>query len=168
MALPRKLKNMNLFNQGRSYIGEVPSVTLPKLTRKLEEYRGGGMDGTVKLDMGAEAMEMEFSAGGPLRDVLLQSAAPTIGGLFLRFAGQYQNDSSGMSDAVEVTVRGRHEEIDMGEQKVGEGGDFKVKMALVYYRLEWNGEVLIEIDVLNMVHIVGGIDRLADMRAIIL
>ena len=41
-------------------------------------------------------------------------------------------------------------------------------MALVYYRLEWNGEVLIEIDVLNMVHIVGGIDRLADMRAIIL
>ena len=47
MALPRKLKNMNLFNQGRSYIGEVPSVTLPKLTRKLDEYRGGGMDGTV-------------------------------------------------------------------------------------------------------------------------
>ncbi len=168
MALPRKLKNMNLFNEGRSYLAEVPSVTLPKLTRKLEEYRGGGMDGTVKLDMGAEAMEMEFTAGGPLRDVLLQTTASTIGGIFLRFAGQYQNDSAGTSDAVEVTVRGRHEEIDMGEQKVGEGGEFKAKMALVYYRLEWNGEVLIEIDVLNMIHIVGGVDRLADMRDIIL
>ncbi len=79
MALPRKLKNMNLFNEGRSYLAEVPSVTLPKLTRKLEEYRGGGMDGTVKLDMGAEAMEMEFTAGGPLRDVLLQTTASAIG-----------------------------------------------------------------------------------------
>ncbi len=65
-------------------------------------------------------------------------------------------------------MRGRHEEIDMGEQKVGEGGEFKAKMALVYYRLEWNGEVLIEIDVLNMIHMVGGVDRLADMRDIIL
>lgn len=29
MALPRKLKNINLFNDGNSYLGVAKSVTLP-------------------------------------------------------------------------------------------------------------------------------------------
>lgn len=168
MALPRKLKDMIVFNAGQRYLGEVTSLTLPKLTRKLEEYRGGGMDRAVKIDMGGEPLECEFTAGGPLRDVLLQEGMAQVGGAFLRFVGSFQDDSTGGYDTIEVTVRGRHEEIDMGEWKPGEGGEFKVKSALVYYRLEWNGRVEIEIDVLNMVHFVGGIDRLAEQRAAIL
>ena len=36
MAMPRKLKNMNLFNDGNSYLGVCKSVTLPTLARKME------------------------------------------------------------------------------------------------------------------------------------
>lgn len=165
MALPRKLKSLNLFNEGASYLGLVASVTLPKLTRKLEERRGGGMDGTVKIDMGAEPLELEFTTGGPMRDVLRQYGLTNISGAFLRFAGAWQDDGTGSVDTVEITVRGRHEEIDMGEAKPGEGGEFKVKSALTYYRLDWNGVTEIEIDVLNGVFIVGGIDRMAEIRA---
>lgn len=168
MGFPRKLKNLNLFNEGQSYLGEIASVTLPKLTRKLEDWRGGGMDGTVKVDMGAEAMEMEFSTGGPMRDVLRQFGAVSASAIFLRFAGAYQSDDTGVVDTVEVTVRGRHEEIDMGEAKPGEGGEFKVKSSLTYYRLDWNGVEEIEIDVLNGVFRVGGVDRTAELRAAIL
>jgi P2 family phage contractile tail tube protein len=32
---------------GENYIGKVPSVTLPKVTRKTEDYQGGGMLGSV-------------------------------------------------------------------------------------------------------------------------
>lgn len=42
MALPRKLKLMNLFIDGVSYLGVVQSVTLPKLTRKLENIAAAG------------------------------------------------------------------------------------------------------------------------------
>jgi uncharacterized protein len=165
MALPRKLKSLNLFNEGASYLGLVASVTLPKLRRKLEDWRGGGMDGTVKIDMGADAMELEFTTGGPMRDVLRQFGLTSLSGAFLRFAGAYQDDGTGSVDTVEITVRGRHEEIDMGEAKPGEGGEFKVKSALTYYRLDWNGVTEIEIDVLNGVFVVGGIDRTAEIRA---
>jgi hypothetical protein len=165
MALPRKLKSLNLFNEGLSYLGLVASVTLPKLTRKLEDWRGGGMDGTVKIDMGAEPLELEFTTGGPMRDVLRQYGLTSISGAFLRFAGAYQDDGTGSVDTVEITVRGRHEEIDMGEAKPGEGGEFKVKSALTYYRLDWNGVTEIEIDVLNGAFIVGAIDRMAEIRA---
>ena len=47
MALPKKLKYLNLFNDGFNYMGVVSSLTLPKLTRKLEKYRGGGMNGAA-------------------------------------------------------------------------------------------------------------------------
>ena len=48
MAMPRKLKYLNTFLDGGSYLGVIESVTLPKLTRKLENYRGGGMSGSVE------------------------------------------------------------------------------------------------------------------------
>ncbi|MBI6358056.1 phage major tail tube protein, partial [Proteus mirabilis] len=52
MALPRKLKNFNLFMNGVNYVGVAEELTLPKITRKLEAYRGGGMNGSVQIDMG--------------------------------------------------------------------------------------------------------------------
>ena len=47
MALPRKLKNMNLFNDGASFVGVATEVVLPTLTRKLEEYRLTDVGGQV-------------------------------------------------------------------------------------------------------------------------
>lgn len=167
MAFPRVLKDMMLRNDGSAYIGEVASVTLPKLARKFEGVRMAGMDREADVDMGGEKLEMEFAAAAPLRDVLRQFGLTTVAGVMLTFIGSYANDETGALDTVEVTVRGRHQEIDFGEQKPGEKGDFKVKSSLVYYKLVWNGVTEIEIDVLNMVEIVGGVDRLADRRAAI-
>ena len=42
--IPETLANMNLFADGISFQGDVPSLTLPKLTLKTEEHRAGGMD----------------------------------------------------------------------------------------------------------------------------
>jgi uncharacterized protein len=167
MALPRKLKDMNLYSEGNEYKGVASSVTLPKLTRKLEDYRGAGMDGTVKLDMGAEALELEFTLGGPEISILKQYALPGLAGTYLRFAGAWQREDTGDVDQGEVTVRGRFEEMDFGEAKIGEGGEFKCKFACVYYRLDWNGQEAIEIDVLNGVLRVFGVDRRAAINAAI-
>lgn len=159
MPLPMKIKNMNMFNEGQSYLGQVASVTLPKLGRKLEGWRGGGMDGAVKIDMGAaEDLDLECQFGGPMRDVLRQFGGLTVAGIYLRFVGAYVDDATGTLDTIEITVRGRWEELEMGEAKPGEGGEFKTKFACAYYRLDWNGTTEIEIDRLNGVFNVGGQD----------
>lgn len=164
MALPKKLKNMNLFVDGENYRGQVATVTLPTLTRTFEDYRGGGMDGPVKVDMGQEAIELEWGCGGFMREVLRQYGVTSVTGVLLRFAGAYQNDESGSVDSVEVVVKGRHEEIEAGEAKPGEDTEFSVKTACAYYKLSVNGTVEIEIDLLNMIFVVGGVDRLAEQR----
>jgi P2 family phage contractile tail tube protein len=108
MALPRKLKYLNMFNDGLSYMGVVESVTLPKLTRKLENYRGGGMNGAAAIDLGLDddALTVEWSVGG-LPDVALwaQYAAPGADAVPLRFAGSYQRDDTGEIVAVEVVIK---------------------------------------------------------------
>ena len=164
MALPRKLKNMNLFNNGASYLGQVVEVTLPKLSRKMEDFRAGGMNAPVQVDHGMDKLELEFTCGGLMRDVFSQFGAANHDAVMLRFAGAYQQDDTGDVDAVEVIVRGRIAEIDGGNSKPGEDTTMKVKMALSYYRMEWNGNVDVEIDIINMIERINGFDRLAAQR----
>jgi P2 family phage contractile tail tube protein len=164
MGMPRILKDMMIFNAGNAYIGEALSFTPPKLVRKLEEHRAGGMDRAVKVDMGGEPLECEIETAGPMRDVLGQYGG-AIDAVMLRLVGTYQNDQTRGIDTLEFIVRGRHEEIDLGSYKVGEKNENKSKLALTYVKFDWNGATIIEIDVLNMVEIVDGIDRLAERRA---
>jgi uncharacterized protein len=160
MALPRILKNMNLFGNGSTWLGLVMSVALPKLTRQTEDYRAGGLDAPVKLDMGMEALELEFTLSGMVPDALDGFGSATI-------AGAYQQDDTGAVSAVEVVVRGRIQEIDMGDAKPGEKTEHKYKINATYYKLSIAGADKIEVDVLGMVMRVNGIDRLAEQRAAI-
>ena len=165
MGLPRKLKNFALFVDGENYMGEVPEVTLPTLTRQMDDYRGGGMNMPVKLDFGMEGMEAEIKAAGWFGGLLATWGTPRADGAMLRFAGALQPDDTGAVTACEAVLRGRFSEFDPGSAKAGEGTELKYKFALSYYKLTINGENLIEIDVVNMVETVNGTDRLAEVRA---
>ncbi|RMB26241.1 hypothetical protein C8J47_3559 [Sphingomonas sp. PP-F2F-G114-C0414] len=164
MAFPSKLKQTMMFNDGEAFIGETVSITPPKLVRKFEDYRAGGMSRAVKVDMGGEALEMEAVYGGPMRQILRQHGMLNMSGVQQRFVGSFQNDDTGAVDVVEIVTRGRHEEIDMGEWKPGEDTEFKVKSQLSYFKLTWNGAVEVEIDVLGMIEVVGGVDLMAAHR----
>jgi P2 family phage contractile tail tube protein len=164
MALPRKLKNFNLFNDAQSYLGLVPEITLPKLMRQMESYRAGGMNGPVKLDLGQGEMEAEITLGGIVTQVFKQYANTRVDGILMRFAGAYQEDATGAVSAVEVVMRGRYEEIDSGNSKVAESNDMKAKLVLSYYKLTIDNEEIIEIDLTNMIERVGGVDMLAKQR----
>ncbi|WP_443749697.1 phage major tail tube protein [Asticcacaulis solisilvae] len=165
--LPSTLKNMNLFHDGGSFAGLVPEVTIPKLARKMDVYRGGGMDGEVQIDMGQEPIEFEWKPGGHITSVFTRFGEPTIDGILLRWMGAYQSDDTGEVKAVEVVVRGRHQEIDPGSGKPGDKTEMTVKTVCSYYKLVENGATLIEIDIANMVFIVNGVDRMQQMRAAI-
>lgn len=134
MALPRKLKHLNLFNDGNNWQGIVESLTLPKFTRKYEKYRGGGMPGAVDVDLGLDdsALDTEFSIGGTELLLFKQMGKSTVDGIQLRFTGSIQRDDTGEVQAVELVVRGRHKEVDSGEWKTGESNTTKVTSNRTY------------------------------------
>lgn len=164
MGLPSKLKNFRLYNDGNNYQGIVGEFTQPKIALQMEEWRGGGMLGPVKIDMGLQLMEAEFTNGGLVKQVMRQFGSTSVDGVLLRLVGAYQSDDTGNVDQVELVMRGRLEELDMGNAKAGEDTEHKVKVPLAYYKIAVNGRTEIEIDMLNSVFIVDGVDRYAEIR----
>lgn len=167
MAMPRKLKNLNLFNDGNSYLGVAKSVTLPALARKMESYRGGGMNGPVKADLGFsdDGIQFEWKTGGIDLISLRQFGTVNASAVALRFSGPYQQDDTGEVSNVEVVVRGRHETIEMGDAQPGEDTEHSMTTTCTYYKLTVDGEEVIEIDLLNFVEKVNGVDMLEKHRA---
>ena len=166
MGLPSKLKNMNIFNDGESLVGEVGECKLPKISHDMKAWRGGGMNGHVAIDQGLkeDSIDFEWKLGGLDITTIRQFGITNASGVLLRFAGAYQRDDTGEVDTVEVVIRGRHEEIDFGTQKPGDDTEQTIKTKWTYYNLTVNGTVEIEIDILGMKEIIGGVDRLAQQR----
>ncbi|QEL12233.1 phage major tail tube protein [Kushneria phosphatilytica] len=165
MALPKKLKDLNLFGNGDSYQGQVQSVTLPTLSRNVEEWRGGGMDGPVGIDMGMDGLiTCQWTVGGLIESIFDNFGTSRIDADILRMTGSYERDDVDEVTAVEVVMRGRHTEIDMGDAQSGENTEHQITSTLSYYRLDIDGSTKIEIDLPNYVFKVNGEDRLAARR----
>ncbi|MFI9653959.1 phage major tail tube protein [Guyparkeria sp. GHLCS8-2] len=164
MALPKKLKKFNFFDEGHSYLGVAEEITLPTLGWSSEEFEGAGMVGPVDIPMSLEKLEAQWTLGGLEAQVLRQFGICGLAGIGLRFNGSYQDAQTCEVLPVEVTMRGYHRQIDMGNAKQGDNTQHQITSALSYYKLIVNGETLIEIDVINQVFVVDGEDKYAEHR----
>ncbi len=164
MPLPQTLKNFAVFLDGRAYIGKAPECNLPKLTIKKDDYRAGGMDVPIAIDMGMEKMECTFT--------LAECNANALGlfGLIagadknLVFRGAAQTQGSAAVPIV-ATIRGRVHEVDPGTWKAGDQQAEKYMISVNYYDLNVNGTDVITIDIVNMIRLINGSDEMASLRA---
>ncbi len=166
MALPRKLKHLNMFMDGGNWIGVSEDYTPAKLSQKFEAYRGGGMIGAANIHMGLDdsALDTSFTFGGVEADLVKRMGVAKIDGVALRFAGSFQRDDTGEVVPVEIVQRGRFKELDRGTFKSGDNSQSKISMVNTYYKETMNGVVLCEIDLINMIWIVDGVDLMAEHR----
>ena len=160
--LPRTLKGFNLFVDGRGYIGRVLEAKLPDLNLETEAYRGAGMDAPVDLDMGMSALDFNMTIGEFDPELvklfgLFNASTPIV----VRGAIQRQGE-----DAVPVVIRlqGGLKQITRDPLKQGQNSTMQVTANCNRYREEINGETLVEIDILNSIRIINGVDQLASMR----
>lgn len=151
MAIPPKLRLFTCFVNSTNNIGKVTSITLPKLTRKTEDYQGGGMIGSVAVDLGLDggALDSTMIIGGLVKELLLEYGGD-LDGTLLRFVGEYY--TSGESQLVEVEMRGKFTEFDGGESKQGEDTSVTYAIKNTYYKLSIDDKPVWEIDLLNFVY----------------
>lgn len=164
MAARDVRKNFNAFVDGRGYAGQVDEFNAPKLTLITEEFRAGGMDAAIDVNMGMEKLVADFSLKAYDANVLAlwgvaegQQVPFTLRESLESFDGEVK--------AVVHTMRGKITELDPGTSKAGEMPMLKAALSLTYYKLVHNGVTIHEIDVPNMVRIVNGVDALAAIRS---
>ena len=163
MAIPKKLKNLTLFVDGEGFAGRVEELEPPKLTIKTEEFRAGGFDAPIEIDMGMEKLEAKM---------MIAEYDPAIFRLFglidgnavaVTMRGALQADSAETTPIV-VSLRGAWRELETGTWKSGDNTSLTAMMAVRYYKLTIGTDDVIEIDVENMVRRINGVDVLAEQR----
>jgi hypothetical protein len=163
MAVNSFLRKFVVYVDGVGKMGDCEGATLPKLTVKMEEFRGGGMDIPVEVDLGMEKLEFKFTMTAVDDQVIDkfglypgQQKAFTLRGALA--------SQDGTATPVVANMRGMLKEVDMGDFKAGEKIEVTFMVALDYYKLTRGDRVLIEIDIENCRRVVGGVDQLTNDR----
>ena len=147
--LPRTLKKFNVFVDTHSWAGVAESVTIPKITKKTEDFRGAGMIGDVALSMGYEKLEGEVVYAGFDVKQYRQLGVCGTSDLPVRFVGMYERQDNCTKQIVEIYTRGQAIELDPGDSKNGEKTEIKMSYNYTYYRMEVDGVVEVELDFIN-------------------
>ncbi|AZB57265.1 phage major tail tube protein [Cereibacter sphaeroides] len=160
MALPRTIRNFNAFVDGVSYFGIVDEGKLPAVKIQTEAHRGAGMDGPIGIDVGMEALasEMSFSEWVPAIVKKLGRQERFV------FRPAMANPSDFGAVPIVATLSGLITVSEPGDLKPGTPSKLKISMDVRSYRLEIDGELLLDIDLPNAKRVIGGQDQLADMR----
>ena len=161
--IPQTLFMMNMFIDGMNFSGDVPTLSLPKLKIKTAEYQGGGMDAPIDMDQGMEKLEASFSTKGVRRDAMKFFGLADQTAFNSVFRGSFKGQK-GATTAVVATLRGMLSELDPGEWKPGGDAEFKYAVSVSYYKLEVGGVLMYEIDPVNAVRVINGVDQLAGVR----
>lgn len=162
--IPQTLTNFSLFLAGTNYAGRVSELQLPKLKRKTEAWRGGGMDGEIDLALGIEKLEGGFTLTGIDRESLAMFGRANGGAFNGMFRGAFTDKSGRVTSAV-VVLRGLLTEVDMGSWGSGKKNETKYTVTADYYKLELDDRVVYEIDPIGNIRVIDGVDELAAERA---
>lgn len=160
--IPRILKNFNAFVNGQGNQGRIDELELPEFSLKLDEYRGGGMDAPVDIDMGQEKMVAKLTVTDPDATIISRLGASTMDRIIFR--GAFVRDSDQTTIAVVAEIGGRFNKLSWGKWKSGDKNAQEFEIGVNYYNLTIAGVDVITIDIENMVRIVGGVDQLAAIR----
>lgn len=160
-------KYQGLYADGKEKISSLIEWTPPVPTIITEGFRSGGMDMEIDMDMGMEKLSASFTIGED-PDILslfgIKQNAKQVP-IFIR--SHLENDVTGDKHTVIEELRCKVVSIDMGTISVGSSSSTTVTLSPMYYKyhIEETGLVVWEIDPINMVRIVNGVDQLADARA---
>ena len=161
MQYPRTIRNFNAFVDGVSYAGRVLEGKIPEIKIQTASHRGGGMDGSVAVDMGTEAMQAEITLAEWPPELI--KMVGTRQRMVLRPGAMGEDDFS--ADSFVATLGGRWTVVNFSDLKPGSDTPLKLTLEVDYYRLQHNGEELFEIDIQAGKRVIGGIDQLAGIRS---
>lgn len=164
MALDYVLRNCTIFVDGRGKAGSSEAITLPKYATINQEHRGGGMAGSIDLEMGYSIEPLSFTLADCDPDTL--KLAGVLPGNAVSFTVRgHLHGENGRETAAVVHVRAVIGEIDFGDWKPGEKAMLTIKTNKPrYYEFTLGDQTLWKLDPLAGVYEVGGSDRFASIR----
>lgn len=168
--IPEKINDANAYLDGTRMIGVAASVDLPEVNMKTGTVEGFGVGGEIDSPtIGQwERFEQEVQFNTLYSSAVDMLNPLTVVNLTFRAAQQVYDKTGGYDfKGLRVVEMGRVKKFKPGKIEKSEGMEATVTLELTYIMIEVDGEQLIEIDKLNGVYKVKGVDMLAKVRSLI-
>ncbi len=163
--IPDKINDFNVYDDGNRLIGIGEEVTLPDIEMMSESVivPGGEVDSPTIGQFASGQVEIPFQS--LTKDAFGMMNPLKAVNITLR-ASQQEMDGDGniVFTGVRAVFRGRPKTLTAGSIKKGSGTGTSIAIEWTYYLLEIDGKKVIEIDKLNSVFKVNGIDILAQSK----
>lgn len=161
-----RLTNGVLFIDSKNTYGKAEEVNNPEIKAKMTDHKTLGMVGTLELPSGLDKMEGSFKLNGPLANISAMSAdVKTSHELIFRGNLEGYQGQSLVSQRPYVCIwKGTFKNSPGGNQKQHENIELNYTLNVTYYKLIIDGEVMCEIDIVNNIHKVDGVDLLAKYK----
>jgi hypothetical protein len=165
MNIPEKINNFNAYlgsvEEATRLVGITDEVTLPDLTNLTESLSLAGMPGSIDSPVLGQydSMTIEIPFANittQMLDIAAQDSEPII----LRAAQEVVDTATNIKSmkSIVITVRGMTKSIKYGSLKKGGFGNPSLTKEITYYKDEYDGSTLTEIDKWNAGCVVNGVD----------
>lgn len=168
--IPEKVNNYNVYKDGEKLVGLAGEVELPTIKMKSSTVDGAGVLGEIDSPtIGQfESLEAKIKFNTLYSSIADITNPLKVTQLTLRAAQQVYDKTGGyVFKGASIVMGGRAKETNPGTLKKGDAMDSEVTMELTTYKIEVDGNVLVEIDKLNDVYRVNGEDMLAGIAELI-
>lgn len=159
--------NCNIYVDGSNYLGKADEVTLPQPKAKESDHNPLGIFGALKYPSGIDNMEAKIKWNSYYLEAIRK-----FGNIFtatkiqVRWSLETYSGNSRVGSVPAVAyITARPNDMPGGNFKSKDNVELESNLSVSYYKLEINGEELIEYDAEANIYKVDGVDLLADYRA---
>lgn len=166
-TIPTKINKYNVYSKGNRLLGMGDEMPLPDFEASSESISGAGILGEIDDPtvgyFGNQEIEIPFRVlDGEAVDMLDMTKAVQ---LEVRGAQQTTNSEGDIEfRPMRVVVRGRASKLATGKVKAGNPMDTSVTLTVLYILIELDGKPVLELDKLNEVFKINGVDVLAKVK----
>jgi len=168
MKLATKINAYNVYLDGKKLVGISDEVTLPDFEALTETLSGAGILGEIDEPLlghfKASEMEIPFRT---LNEYMFRLASMSKAlNLTLRASTQTIDTGNINTGAMpsRIVIKGKNKALTGGKLKQGEGTGSSIKVEITYIMIEVNKVKKFELDKLNFVYKVNGVDLLSAIR----
>lgn len=155
------MRNATIWVDRISQIGQASEIGFPELKRKMEKFFNGGMEVEIETPMGYEMPEISFKMTG-FHPETLKLFGLAVGAETEYMATSANADDDGTMHSMVCYFRGMISEVKPDGHKRGDKTEVDYKMSFRYYKLEIDGQPIVEMDPFEVK--MGGINQSAGIR----
>ncbi len=160
----RKILGANVYAEGNNLLGQADEVTPPSIKFKMEDHKALGQFISTEFPVGIEKLECPIKFNSYYPQVLASNPLKIVDVQIRANQAIYEGDTIASQVEVVHHLRGIFKETNFDAIKNGEQAGVEKVMSVTYSKLIVGGQVIQELDAINNIYKVDGVDILASFK----